>query len=117
MTDGPAITIGLSYCGCNWLDDDAFDGGTTLCGCGEHHARGYRDTLFHHDGKHWRPECLIRHLADRVRVLEECSRKPGAIGNQCFGPLPDDRCPAVAKVFHDELAATFADNEPSKGGE
>ena len=64
----------FEYCDCNWMDDEPFSGGTTMCGCGEHHARGYRDNLVHWDGKHWRMTCA---LTEALRRLKDAEQRAG----------------------------------------
>ncbi len=63
MQRGTPVTksrITIEYCNC-MVEDFPF--WTAKCGCGETHARLYRDQVIHWLGQHWVLECAFKHAA------------------------------------------------------
>lgn len=56
----------LAYEQCD-CDVDKFEAWTAECGCGETHARLFRDNVIHWQGKHWRLECAFEEALRRLQ--------------------------------------------------
>lgn len=64
-------------CNCDPFDGDGIEYMTAVCGCGERHARLYRDHVIHWMGKHWVIECAFKEAVRRLEVYDDESRASG----------------------------------------
>ena len=57
-------------CDCSFFEFEEDIAPIVKCGCGETHARLYRDYVIHWRGEHWRLECAFEKATKIISDLE-----------------------------------------------